>query len=291
MDKPQQRTIVITGGSGGIGLHSAIGVAKTGAHIIVIGRDARRGDEAVQTIKRSSNNADIHFVQGDLSSLSGVESLASSLQRHTEKIDVLVNNAGYLGDSLAMSEDGVELHFAVNVLAPWRLTHLLLPTLMSAPDPHVINVSGGDRPAAIDPHNLQAEAGFRGLMTYTHSKSVLEAMSVLLAHELESKGVRVNIVFPGRASTAMTRSLTVNALPGPMKLMYPFFRWFFRDDGGESAAKAARSTIWAASSIELEGVTGSYFDARCALQKLHSSAYKPEVHAAIRAVLEGSIGS
>mgnify|MGYP002036602929 CR=1 FL=1 len=103
------------------------------------------------------------------------------------------------------------------------------------------------------------QKGFKGLMTMAHSKSVMEAMSMAMARELEPEGVRVNVVFPGRASTAMTRSVAMQGLPGPMKLFYPCLKLLFMDDGGKGAAKAARSTIWAATSAELDGVTGRYF--------------------------------
>jgi len=123
-------------------------------------------------------------------------------------------------------------------------------------------------------------------MTYTHSKSILEAMSMALAQRLKPKGVTVNVVFPGRASTAMTRSLTSQGLPGAMKLMMPFFRLFFRDDGGASAATAARSTIWAATTTELDGVTGRYFDTNSTEQKLHPTAYDTHVQECILALLQ-----
>lgn len=285
MTPPQHSTVLITGGTGGIGFHSAVGIAQTGARVLVTGRDVDRGEAAVQAIKDATSNSAVFFVQGDLSSISSIDRLATAVRECTQRIDVLVNNAGFLGDTLQTSDDGFEMHFAVNVLAPWRLSHALLPALKAAPDARVINVSGGDKPARIDPENLQAEKGFRGLMTYTHSKSALEAMSMALAKDFEPKGISVNVVFPGRASTAMTQSLTPKALPGAMKLMYPFFRLFFRDDGGKSAAKAAQSTIWAATSPELEGVTGAYFDTHSKRQELHPSAHEPGVQDAIRSTL------
>ena len=104
-------------------------------------------------------------------------------------------------------------------------------------------MSGGDAPARIDVDNLEAEKGFRGLMTYTHSKSVLEAMSVVLAQDMKPANVSVNIVFPGRASTAMTKNLTLGHLPGPMKLILLFFKCFFREDDGKSVKQAAHSTV------------------------------------------------
>ena len=138
--------------------------------------------------------------------------------------------------------------------------------------------------------NLQAEQGFRGLMTYTHSKSAMEAMSMALAEKLEHEGVTVNVLFPGRASTAMTGSLSLNALPGSMKLMYPLFRLLFKDDGGKSAKKAAQSTIWGATNSELDGVTGRYFDTNAKEQKLHPTAYDSRVQDSILAVIEATEG-
>lgn len=176
---------------------------------------------------------------GDVSSIQGVDALAGELIERVEHIDVLVNNAGYMGSVLGYSKDQVETHFAVNVLAPCRLTRALLPALKAAGNARVLNITGGDKPAAIDADNLQAEKGFRGLMTYTHSKSAMEAMSMALSEELEREGVTVNVLFPGRASTVMTRSLSLSALPGLMKLMYPLFRLLFAKDEGKSAAKAA----------------------------------------------------
>lgn len=289
MTNQRKRTVLITGGTGGIGLHSAIGIAKTGAKVLITGRDTARGQAAQNTVQEASGNSDIGFLQGDLSSSKGIDQLAKAVSARIHTLDVLVNNAGYLGDTLCQSSDSLEMHFAVNVFAPWRLTHQILPILRNSPKARVINVSGGDKPARIDPDNLQAEKGFKGLMTYTHSKSVLEAMTVLLSKELEPDGIPVNVVFPGRASTNMTRSFSSKALPGPMKLMYPFFRVFFREDGGKSAARAAQSTIWAATATDLDGVTGAYFDTHSKMQKMHDTAYHPEIHRQIHELLNRAL--
>jgi NAD(P)-dependent dehydrogenase (short-subunit alcohol dehydrogenase family) len=276
MTNAAARTVVITGGTGGIGLRSAIGIAKTGARVLVTGRDPERGRAGCAKIIEEAGHDKVELVLGDVSSTAGIDALAAGLLERTGRIDVLVNNAGYLGNAIATSADGLEMHFAVNVLAPWRLAHALLPALQAGDQARVVNVTGGDKPAAVDVDNLQAEKGFRGLMTYTHSKSILEAMSMALAKEFEPHGVSVHIVFPGRASTAMTRSLTRAGLPGAMKLMMPFFRLFFSEDGGKSASKAARSTIWAATTPDLNGQTGRYFDTNSRDAKLHPSAHDPE---------------
>jgi len=226
---------------------------------------------------------------GDISSMAGVDALAQELQSRVDSLSVLVNNAGYLGNEYRISDDGLEMHFAVNVLSPWRLTHALLPVLRAADGARVLHVTGGDRPGPVDVDNLQAEKGFKGLMTYTHSKSILESMSMALAEELKSEGITVNVVFPGRASTAMTRSLTAKGLPGPMKIMMPFFRLFFREDGGKSAAKASMSTVWGVTADELDGVTGRYFDTHTNQQPLHPTAYEPETQRRIMELMTSAV--
>lgn len=181
------RTVVITGGTGGIGFYSSLGLAKLGARVIITGRNAERGEAALKRLKAESGSETIDLVIGDVSSAAAVDALGAAVLAATDRIDVLVNNAGYLGDERKDSVDGIELHFAVNVLAPWRLTLALLPALKTAAvandSVRVLNITGGDAPAKVDPKNLQAEKGFKGLMTYTHSKSCLEAMSLALASQ------------------------------------------------------------------------------------------------------------
>ena len=287
----KSKTVVITGATGGIGYHSALGIAESGARVVIIGRNPQRGEIARQSIMKESKNNNIEFVPGDVSSISALDSLAKEIRTKVDSIDVLIHNAGYLGDELRKNEDGLELHFAVNVLAPYRLTMSLLPELQAAPSARVLNITGGDKPAKIDGENLQAEKGCKGLMTYTHSKSIMESMSVALSKELEPQGISVNIIFPGRASTSMTRSLTSKALPGFMKLMYPFFTWYFADDGGKSAKKASQSTIWGATSSELNGVTGCYFDTNMKEQKLHPTAYETHIQEKILTLIHQSLPS
>ena len=209
--------------------------------------------------------------------------------RVLDRIDVLVNNAGYLGNEKVVNEDTLEMSFAVNVLAPWCLTKLLLPALRTAPSARVLNITGGDAPAAVDVDNIQAEKGYMGLMSYTHAKSCLEASSLALARELEPQGVTVNIVFPGRASTAMTRSLTMKGLPGPMKCFFPCFKCMFTDDNGKSAAVAALSTIWACTTNDLKGTTGRYYDTNSKEQKLHSTSYDVQLQSRIVEVIESAV--
>ncbi|MFT7053765.1 MAG: NAD(P)-dependent dehydrogenase (short-subunit alcohol dehydrogenase family) [Psychromonas sp.] len=288
MSKQIQRIIVITGGTAGIGYQSAKGLAKKGVKIFITGRNQERGEKAQQSLIAETGNDQIQFVVGNVSSIAGVDSLASLLIEEVDHIDVLINNAGYLGSEFRKNDDDLEMHFAVNVLAPRRFTLALLPLLKVGKNARVLNITGGDKPALIDIDNLQAEKGFKGLMTYTHSKSVMEAMSMALASELEPEGVSVNVIFPGRASTNMTNSLSMKSLPGPLKLMFPIFKFLFREDGGKSATKAAQSTIWGASTPDLDGMTGSYFDTNIKEQKLHSTAYDLKVQERIVSIIKAA---
>ena len=275
-----RKTILVTGSSSGIGAEVAKLAAHNGYNVAVNYASNAEGGKAVADYCRQQGVEAI-CVGANVADDDDCRRLATAVKDAWGRIDVLVNNAGYLGNAPATSADGLEMHFAVNVLAPWRLAHALLPALEAGEHARVVNVTGGDKPAAVDVEDLQAEKGFRGLMTYTHSKSILESMSMVLARELEPHNVGVHIVFPGRASTAMTRSLTSAGLPGAMKLMMPFFKLFFWDDGGKSASKAARSTIWAATTSELNGRTGHYFDTNSREAKLHPSAYDLEHQARI----------
>ena len=287
------KTVVITGGTGGIGLQTAIGIASKDKdyRVIITGRNQQRGDDAVQRIIKAASNDHIELVVGDVSSFKGVDELAKKLLDKTKDtgIAILINNAGYLGDEMKTTEDGLETHFAINVASPWRLTHALLPALKKAEKARVVNVTGGEeKPGPIDIDNLQAEKGFRGLMTYGHSKSVSESMGMALSERLKADGITVNVVFPGQASTSMTGQLSFSHLPGPMKLFYPIMWLMFRDDGGKSAAKAAISSIYAATDANLEGVTGKFYNSKAKEHKLHNTAYDSNVQQKIVALIENA---
>ena len=285
-----KRTIVITGGTSGIGMYTAIGVAREGAKIVVTGRDPQRGAKGVETIQRESGNNDVSLALGDLSSLAQIRRLATDLRLAHPKIDVLVNNAGTLTASRELSADGIELDFAVNVIAPYLLTHELLPSLEAARPSRVINVTGG-LSTPLDPENLEGERDFRGIVTYSRSKRALEAMSIRLAEELKPRGVFVNVVYPGGASTNMTRDMTPDYLPWPMKLMWPMIRRVLADDGGKGAAKASRSSVFAATSPDLANVSGQYYDTNSKRAKFHKSVVVPDNQRRVMQTIERYVAS
>lgn len=264
-------TIVITGSTGGIGLHTAIGVAKTGARVVVTGRNRARGEAAVARIRAEADNPHIDLAIADLSTLAGVHALADDLTARLDRIDVLINNAGLLAPERTVNDDGFERNFAVNVVAPYALTQALAPLLEAAKPARVINVTGGLPFDALDPDNLQAESDFIALPSYSRSKRAMEAASLAQAKALEPRGIYLNIVYPGSASTAMTGTMTPSALPWYARPLWPLFVLMKRDDDGKSAAKAARSSVFAATSDALDAVSGRYYDTHSKPAKLHAS--------------------
>lgn len=271
------KTVVVTGGTGGIGMQTALGLARLGARVVLVGRSEERGRGAVAQVKTASGNEKVAFVQGDLSSLSAVADLCQRLLATTSSIDVLINNAGLFAKQFVESPDGFESGFGVNVAAPWALTRGLLPALKEAAPSRVINVTGGSPRTRLDVDNLGAQKGFDGLNTYSHNKRAMEAMSLSFAEELRTVGVFLNIVYPGQASTAMTRSMDPADLPFFVRPLWPLISsLMLKEDGGVSAEKASRSSVWAATSQDLERVSGRYFDRNCREKKLHVSVRNPE---------------
>jgi NAD(P)-dependent dehydrogenase (short-subunit alcohol dehydrogenase family) len=256
----QNKNVLITGGTGGIGKQTALALAKMGARVIVTGRNKSNGEAAVSELKQLSGNPRVDLLLADLSTQAGLRSLAEQFKAKYERLDVMINNAGLAASERQLTEDGIESSFAVNVITPFLLTHLLMDRLKSSPSARVINLTGGVHPAKIELDNLQAERSFMGLNTYSHSKLIMMAVMVEFAQRVEGTDVTINVTYPGNASTHMTRSVTPQMAPFILRLMWPIYKLMTRADGGQSAAKAARSSVYLASSAEVEGVNGKYFD-------------------------------
>jgi len=134
------QTIIITGGTGGIGYQAALALARQGHRVVVTGRNAERGGEAVERLKKDSGNAAIELALGDLSTPAGTDALFEDLSGRFDRIDLLINNAGSMTQERTDTEDGYSLNFAVNVVAVRRLTLGLLPLLEAARPARVVNV-------------------------------------------------------------------------------------------------------------------------------------------------------
>ena len=198
------KTVMITGSTDGLGREVARRVAGLGAHVIVHGRNAERGKALVaETAKDGKGSA--RFYAADLASLAEVRTLAQSIMRDVDRLDVLVNNAGIWIQERQVSKDGHELHFAVNYLAGFLLTRTLLPKLVASAPSRIVNVSSLSQ-SPIDFNDVMLERPGRASQGYSQSKLAQVLFTVDLAEELKGKNVTVTALHPATMmDTTMVR--------------------------------------------------------------------------------------
>ncbi len=242
MNGMKGRTVLVTGSTDGIGKRTAHDLAAMGATVLLHGRNASKGAAAAEEIARSTGTDRPRYINADLSSLSEVRRMAAELQ--DVDIDVLINNAGIgtgpPGAEREESRDGYELRMAVNYLAPFLLTHLLLPNLRSSAPSRIVNVASLGQ-SRVDLDDLMMERGYERWDAYGQSKLALIMFTMELASRLEGSGVTVNAVHPGTMlDTKMVRE-TASPPRGDVQ-------------------EGADSLTFLAASPRLEGVTGRFFD-------------------------------
>ena len=243
------RTVLVTGGTGGIGGATATALAARGARVGVVGRDLARVEAAVGRIHAAGGEADA-FV-ADLSVQREVRRLAEEVLAAYPRLDVLVNNAGGYWAHRHTKEDGLERTFALNHLAPFLLTNLLLPRLQASAPARVVTVSSGAHMTGrIDFDDLQGERGYGGQRAYGQSKLANVMFTYELARRLEGTGVTATVLHPGVVRTAFAREDSGRLMGLGLPLARPFMK---------SPEKGARTSVFLASSPEVEAVTGQYF--------------------------------
>ena len=244
------RTVLVTGGSSGIGRATALGLAAMGAHVAIAGRDRERTEAAAREIREAGGGHADAFV-ADMSSQAEVRRLAAEVLQRLPRIDVLVNNVGGYWDTRHVTVDGLERTFALNHLAPFLLTDLLLGQLRQSAPSRVVTVSSGAHTMGrIDFDDLGGERSYSGMRAYSQSKLANVLFTYELARRLDPAGVTANALHPGMVRTGFGAedSGTLQRLFTP--LMRPFMK---------SPAQGAATSIHLASSPEVEGVTGCYF--------------------------------
>lgn len=259
----QRQTVLITGGTSGIGYQTAMQLAFQGMQVVISGRDKARGHEAVATLQSITRNSAIEYVCGDLATRAGIQSVASAYCERHQHLDVLIHNAGLACETRVVDADGLEKMYAVNVRAPWLLTHMLMPVLQASPMARVIAVTGGDHPHRIDEQRLQGEGEFIGLEVYSHTKLIMMAVMYEYAQRLTDTAIGVHVCYPGQASTHMTQQVTKDMLPRAMQLFWPLFRLAVRADDGRSAKRASKSSVYLATTADIQGKNGLYVDRSC----------------------------
>jgi NAD(P)-dependent dehydrogenase (short-subunit alcohol dehydrogenase family) len=234
--------VLVTGSTDGIGRETAIRLAALGAGVLVHGRDRRRGAAALAAVREAATGPDPSLFLGDLSCLEGVAALAAEVLAARPRLDVLVNNAGVFSPSRRVTADGLELTFAVNVLAPFALTRELLPALRAAAPARVVILSSASHwTGTMHWDDLQLARAYDPLVAYDQSKLAVTLMTFALARRLQGSGITAVCLDPGDVDTSMLRA-----------------GW--PDLPGIRIAEGAMTSVHLASSADVEGVTGVYYE-------------------------------
>ena len=243
------KTVLVTGASGGIGRATAKGLAAMGAHVAITGRDRGRVESAAKEIRAAGGQV-LVFV-ADLSSQAQVRVLADDVLATVPRIDVLINNAGGYWNTRHVTADGLEYTFALNHLAPFLLTHLLLDRLTHSEPARVVTVSSNAHAMGrIDFDDLQGARNYFGARAYNQSKLANVLFTYELARRLAGTSVTANTLHPGLVSTSFGASDPGRA----QRLFVPILRPFMK-----TPASGATTSIHVASALDLGHVTGNYF--------------------------------
>ena len=258
------KTVLITGGTGGIGRAAAIGLASMGARVGISGRDRARAEASAAAIARESGNPAVDVFVADMSSQAEVRRLAGEVLAAYPRLDVLLNNVGGFWAHRHLTADGLERTFALNHLAPFLLTSLLLERLKDSAPARIVTVSSGAQSMGkIDFGDLMGERKYSGQDAYNGSKLANVMFTYELARRLEGTGVTATALHPGMTSTAFGSEDTARGWGPIIALLRPFMK---------SPERGAETPIYLASSPEAEGVTGRYFADRKARES-HKSSY------------------
>jgi retinol dehydrogenase 14 len=245
------QTVLVTGGSSGIGKATATRLAALGARVGITGRDMTRTQAAAADVATASGNPAVDPFAADMSSQAEVRRLAAAVLAAYPRLNVLVNNAGGFWATRMITADGLEHTFAVNHLAPFLLTGLLLDRLRASAPARIVTVSSAAHTVGkLDFDDLQGERRYSGQQAYSQSKLANIMFTYELAHRLDGTGVTATAVHPGVVRTGFA----AEDPPRLGKVFLPMLRVFLK-----SPDQGAATSVYLACSPEVEGVTGAYF--------------------------------
>src|SRR6266852_7071190 len=247
----QGKACMVTGANSGIGKATALGLAQMGAKVVMVARDRARGEVAQNEVKARSGNNSVDLLVADLSSQQSIRQLVENFKQHYKQLYVLINNAGVFMLTRRETVDGLEITFAVNYLAPFLLTNLLLEMLKASAPARIVNVSSATQASgSIQMDDLQAEKHYSSMRAYGQSKLAIVMFTYELARRLQGTGVTANCLHPGFVATHFAQRDGGPAFRLLVKLIGSF---------GTSPQEGAKTSIYLACSPEVEGVTGNYF--------------------------------
>ena len=246
------KTVLVTGATSGIGKATAMGLAKLGASLVLVCRNKDKSLQAINEIIEKTGNNSIELILANLLLQQEVRKAASEFLSNHSRLDVLINNAGSNFSHYGETRDGIERTMALNYFSPFLLTNLLLSTLEKSDQSRIVNVASvGHFGGHLDLRNVTRDRrmGIQGFSAYQRSKLALVLFTYELARHLDGKSVTSNCLHPGTVRT------NIWAHAGAASPLTRFASLFMK-----SAEQGARTTIYLASSPEVEGVTGKYFD-------------------------------
>jgi NAD(P)-dependent dehydrogenase (short-subunit alcohol dehydrogenase family) len=243
------RTVAVTGANGGIGSHTALGLAKLGAHVVLVCRSQQRADKATAFVRAGAPGAQVSSLAGDLSRLADIRRVARDLGAAHPRLSVLVNNAGVICRRRVITEDGFELTWAVNHVAPFVLSTELLDVLRANAPARIVNVNSDSHlHGTIDFDDLNAERGFWPPRAYERSKLANVLFTKELARRVDPAQVTVNALHPGLVNTDF------GEVGGIVEFGWRVYKHF-----GITPAEGARTPVYLATSPEVAGKSGGYY--------------------------------
>ena len=257
---------MITGANSGIGKLTTLGLAETGARVVMVCRDAVKGEAALSEIVSKTGNENVELMVADLGSQQSIRDLVGHFRTKHDQLHLLINNAAIIPVKRQVTEDGYEAQFGVNHLGPFLLTNLLLDVLKASAPSRIVNVASTVHyNASMNFDDLQSEESYGVMKAYGQSKLANILFTYELARKLEGTGVTVNCLHPGVVRTRIMRDV-------------PFFLKPIVAVAGLamlSPEKGAKTSIYVATSPDVEGVTGKYFD-KCAERSSSSESRDEE---------------
>jgi NAD(P)-dependent dehydrogenase (short-subunit alcohol dehydrogenase family) len=252
------KVVMVTGANAGMGREISLGIARMGASLVMVSRDRERGQAAVADVKQQTGNREVELLIADLSSQQSIRDLVKGFGATHDRLNVLINNAGVSLPKRQETADGIETVFATNHLAPFLLTNLLLPVLTAGAPARIVTVSSGAHAMGkIDFDDLQSARSYSEIRVYNQSKLANIVFTYELARRIAGTGVTANAVEPGFVKTNL-------------KVPFPFSIFSFMRG---KAADGAKPTVFLASSPDVDGVSGRFFNSKGAAIKSSKISY------------------